>query len=184
MVNLVLYGDFNCPYSCLASVRSDLLIESGAAAVEWRFVEHDQAVACPSEPVTGDAAAALAREVDDVLGLVQSGEHCPLRLPHLRSNTAKAIAAYAAADEGDKSRLRRALFSAYWFDGADIADDDTLQQLAGPNADAHKGELVGRWRVEWLTTERAIVPALVLPDGYVSRGLGALSRLATMAPTG
>lgn len=34
------------------------------------------------------------------------------------------------------------------------------------------------WRAAWQAATDPIVPVLVLPDGYVSRGLGALARLA------
>jgi len=38
----VVYGDFNCPYSYLASQRADLLSRAGALMVDWRAVEHDR----------------------------------------------------------------------------------------------------------------------------------------------
>jgi 2-hydroxychromene-2-carboxylate isomerase len=50
---LVIYGDFNCPYSYLASQRADLLCRSGHAAVDWRAVEHD-----PGLTVTGNLSDA------------------------------------------------------------------------------------------------------------------------------
>ena len=37
------------------------------------------------------------------------------------------------------------------------------------------------WQDEWLALPRPIVPVMVIPDGYVSRGLGALARLAQLA---
>jgi hypothetical protein len=40
------------------------------------------------------------------------------------------------------------------------------------------------WRDTWHGLERPMVPMLVLPDGYVSRGLGALARLADFAGDG
>jgi hypothetical protein len=44
-------------------------------------------------------------------------------------------------------------------------------------------ELVAFRRDEWLGTGRPIVPLMVLPDGYVSRGLGALARPADLLGT-
>ncbi len=39
---VIVYGDFNCPYSYLASQRADLIACGGVAAVDWRAVEHDR----------------------------------------------------------------------------------------------------------------------------------------------
>jgi hypothetical protein len=37
-MQLIVYGDFNCPYSYLASQRVDELARLGQAEVEWRAV--------------------------------------------------------------------------------------------------------------------------------------------------
>ncbi len=47
VMTVTVYGDFNCPYSYLASQRADLLSRAGVA-VDWRAVEHDRGL-----PVTG-----------------------------------------------------------------------------------------------------------------------------------
>jgi hypothetical protein len=52
----------------------------------------------------------------------------------------------------------------------------------GSVATSGEGPVAAGWREEWLGLGRPVVPMLVLPDGYVSRGLGALSRLAALAP--
>lgn len=44
-MKLTVYGDFNCPYSNLASQRADQLIRGGMAQVDWRAVEHDRRLA-------------------------------------------------------------------------------------------------------------------------------------------
>jgi 2-hydroxychromene-2-carboxylate isomerase len=44
---VIIYGDFNCPYSYLASQRAGLLSKA-EIAVDWRAVEHDRRM-----PVTG-----------------------------------------------------------------------------------------------------------------------------------
>ena len=69
-MKLVIYGDFNCPYSCLASVRADALSANGITGIEWRAVEHDPGIPRPSEPAEGDVASMLDREVVELGGLL------------------------------------------------------------------------------------------------------------------
>jgi predicted DsbA family dithiol-disulfide isomerase len=182
-VTLVIYGDFNCPYSCLASARADVLAGQGLAEVEWRAVEHDREIPAPSEPVQGDLAAMLDREVDEVLGLLSPAEVFPIRRPPVRPNTALAVAAFAGAPKGDADELRRRLFTALWFDGRDIGDPAVVADVGGNVAVGTRG-LVSTWHATWCGYDRRVVPMLVLPDGYVSRGLGALARLADLARLG
>lgn len=56
---VIIYGDFNCPYSYLASQRADLLSRMDIAKVEWRAVEHDRGL-----PVTGKRARARSCRLD------------------------------------------------------------------------------------------------------------------------
>jgi predicted DsbA family dithiol-disulfide isomerase len=180
-MRIVVYGDFNCPYSCLASSRAGLLAERALAEVEWRAVEHDPGIPAPSEPVDGELAAMLDREVAEVAGLVRPGEDFSIRRPPVHPNTAAATGAFAAAAQPDASGLRRRLFGALWSEGRDIGDPAVVSELAGTSSGGHADEAVAAWREAWLGLERRVVPMLVLPDGYVSRGLGALARLADLA---
>ena len=71
-MTVIVYGDFNCPYSYLASQRADLLSKAGVA-VDWRAIEHDRRL-----PVTGsrtDAGrAGRDRELTEVASLALPGE--------------------------------------------------------------------------------------------------------------
>jgi 2-hydroxychromene-2-carboxylate isomerase len=112
-MNVIVYGDFNCPYSYLASQRADLLSQA-QVAVDWRAVEHDRGL-----PVTGSRSdsdrAAWDRELAEVASLALPGEHVPARPPVLISNTRAAVAAYAeAVSDGVADELRRRLFRAIW----------------------------------------------------------------------
>lgn len=177
-MRLVVYGDFNCPYSCLASSRVDGLVDRGVADVEWRAVEHDPAIPAAGQPVAGDLAETIDREIAEVRSLVRPAERFPIRRPPLRSNTRAAVLAFAAAAPPRADHLRRALFAALWFDGRDIGDRGLLDELGA--GDASDGIAVaGSWRDAWLGVERRLVPMLVLPDGRVSRGLGASSAWPT-----
>ena len=177
---LVVYGDFNCPYSCLASARVDALRTAGVAEVDWRAVEHDTTIPPPSEPVEGEVAAMLDREVTEIRGLVRTGENFPIRTPPVHPNSAAAINAFAAAPPDEAHDVRRRLFAALWFDGRDIGERHVLDELGADSA-ADDAERAATWRAEWLRFDRRVVPMVVLPDGYVSRGLGALARLADLA---
>jgi hypothetical protein len=73
--------------------------------------------------------------------------------------------------------LREALFSAYWDDALDLGDNQVVRRFCGERRDH---ATASRWREEWEALPRSLVPVMVLPDGYVSRGLGALARLADM----
>lgn len=55
-----------------------------------------------------------------------------------------------------------------------------MRELSG-EADATPREQVSTWRDAWQALDRCVVPMPVLPGGYVSRGLGALGRLADLA---
>ena len=89
--------------------------------------------------------------------------------------------------------MRAAIFDAYWFDDrdltsatvvADIVDDVTSAPDASAASDA--AHTVAAWQREWAELPRPIVPVMVFGAGEVSRGLGALARLASgsvAAPT-
>ena len=77
--------------------------------------------------------------------------------------------------------LRQRLFTALWSDGRDIGAGDELDQLGGNRRD---DDTAATWQEEFDTLPEPVTPTLILPDGYVSRGLGALARLAELAIKG
>ncbi|MGI8750735.1 MAG: DsbA family oxidoreductase [Acidimicrobiales bacterium] len=177
--HFVVYGDFNCPYSALAAVRVDRIVAAGNADVEWRAVEHDPTIPAGGRPVTGDVADADDRELAEVTGLASSEDRLEMRRPAIQPNTALAVAAFAAVGGADADALRRRLFHALWVDGRDLGDPDVLGRLgAVPGADGGRG---AQWQAQWAAIDRRLVPLMILDGGRVSRGLGALSRLATIA---
>ena len=127
-MNVIVYGDFNCPYSYLASQRADLLSRARVAA-DWRPVEHDCGL-----PVTGSRSdrdrAAWDRELAEVASLALPGEHVPDRPPVLVSNTKAAVAAYAeAVSDGVAGELRRRLFAAIWVQGLHLSSAYGVRRL-------------------------------------------------------
>ncbi|MCI3949976.1 MAG: hypothetical protein K0R11_1910 [Acidimicrobiales bacterium] len=159
---------------------ADVLVERGVAEVEWRAVEHDPAIPSPSEPVSGDLAAMLDREVSEVRGLVLPRERFPIARPPVHPNSGGAVSAFAAASSSEADALRARLFAALWFEGRDIGEPAVVGALGGESG-LTGGDRVSRWREEWLGLDRRLVPMLLLPGGHVSRGLGALTRLAELA---
>jgi hypothetical protein len=111
---LIVYGDFNCPYSYLASLRVDAVMRAGQAEVEWRTVEHDPRLALTGTPSSLDSQS-WQRELAEVADLALPGEQPPATVPRLISNTGAAVAAYAeAVTDGVHDELRRRLFREIW----------------------------------------------------------------------
>lgn len=177
-VEMIVYGDFNCPFSALASARAGHLERLGRARVDWRAVEHAPDIPPTGNKVTGELGTEFRRELDQIRSLLTADESDRLTLPTVQSNTKLATAAYAATPAAERPTLRARLFAAYWSKGADLADSATLARLGASRTDE---PAASRWRDEWLALTEPIVPVMVLPDGYVSRGLGALARLAQFA---
>ena len=127
-MTVIIYGDFNCPYSYLASQRADLLSRAGVT-VDWRAVEHG-----PGLPVTGSRSdrdqAGWDRELAEAASLALPGEHVPGRPPVLVSNTKAAVAAYAeAVSDGAAGELRRRLFRAIWVQGLHLSSAYEVRRL-------------------------------------------------------
>ena len=176
-MKLTIYGDFNCPFSALASVRADVLLARGGHEVDWRAIQHDTSIPAGGEPVEGELATALASEIGTIDKLSQHDVRLHLIVPPVRSNTAMASAAFAAAGD-DADRVRRRLFAAVWAEGRNLGRPAELQRLGAERRDVMTA---GRWQEQFDALPPPITPTLVLPDGYVSRGLGALARLVDLA---
>ncbi len=159
-MNVVVYGDFNCPYSYLASQRADLLSQAGVA-VDWRAVEHDRGL-----PVTGSRPdsdrARWDRELAEVAALALPGEHVPAGPPVLVSNTMAAVAAYAeAVSDGVADELRRRLFRTIWVEGLHLSSAYAVRRLIT--------EVM--WPQEDITDRLASpdIPSLLLRDTNMAR---------------
>jgi 2-hydroxychromene-2-carboxylate isomerase len=174
---LRIYGDFNCPFSALASARADMLLAANAHTIDWRAIQHDTAIPVAGEPVDGDTGDGLAAEVATILDLSKHDVRLHLAIPPVRSNTAAACAAFAATVD-DADALRRRLFAAVWVEGRNVGDPVELERLGGGGRNVVRAR---QWQDEFEALPRPITPTLVLSDGYVSRGLGALARLTQLA---
>jgi DSBA-like thioredoxin domain len=127
-MNLIIYGDFNCPYSYLASQRADLLTQAGVT-VDWRAVEHDRGLPLAGSRSDSDRAG-WDRELAGVASLTSPGEHVPAGPPVLISNAQAAVAAYAeAVSDGVAAELRRQLFRAIWAQGKHLSSAYAVRRL-------------------------------------------------------
>lgn len=179
---VVVYGDFTCPYSFLASQRVDALAAAGLVAVQWRAVERDRSVA-PSGRL-GHADPGWRRAVMEVAALARPGERVPAQPPVVVSNTHAAVYLYAWAGVSDRPLVRRRLFEAVWMDGLPVGSVEDLLVLLGgqavrPALSGSAGLRLGLWRAQWRQVSGRRLPAVVRPaDGVVVTGTDALAYLA------
>ncbi len=113
-MGLIVYGDFNCPYSYLASQRVDALVRRDGTAVEWRAVEHGPGLSMLGTP-SAVRRHAWARDLAAAASLALPSERPASEPPPEVSNTMAAVSAYAeAVTDGIQDDVRRALFDAVW----------------------------------------------------------------------
>lgn len=199
----IVYGDFTCPFSYLASWRADLLVGTDAA-VEWRAVEHAADTPLTGRRLDDDGSRRMAQEWRQVQELLLPGEELPGRPPATLSSTRAAVAGFAeAVGAGVADPVRRLLFRAYWVDGLDIGNPEILRALLaapiraghatsaplrefgyavsparGPvTSEAHRR--IRRWRDDWAALGDGTVPALV-EDGSALTGVPAVLRLGDL----
>lgn len=195
--SLVVYGDFSCPRSYLASRRLDALAATGVE-VDWRAVESD-----PTLPVTGRLLGASDQhDMASAAALLTSDEDLPWLPPELVPKTQAAVAGYAEAyGVGVGPDVRRVLFAAYWTDGADIGNPEVLRtRLVGPMlrgssavdpvrmsglaVSGNRGPIttqawrrIAAWRAEWAALGGRDLPVVIDGDGSLAAGEDALRLL-------
>jgi len=200
----VLYGSFSCPWSYLASQRTDR-IPAAVLRPAWRMIDPDVApgtrLAAPGPQRDALGAERAAADLEAVRELLLPGEHLPARPPALVPHTGPAVVGYAeAVGAGVGDRVRRLLFDAYWLHGADIGLPDVLRRIlqaplragsssstpvreygyavtltGGPiTTDAHLR--VRAWHAGWRATSADALPALTV-DTTTTSGPAALTAL-------
>lgn len=129
----VLYGSFACPWSYLASQRTDRIPDPALRPV-WRMIDPDAApgtrLAAPGRRLDPPAAQKAAAGLAAVRALLLPGEHLPDRPPALLPHTGPAVVGYAeAVGAGVGDQVRPILFDAYWRQGLDIGLPEVLRRL-------------------------------------------------------
>jgi predicted DsbA family dithiol-disulfide isomerase len=164
----IAYSDPNCPYCYATEERLHLL--GLADRVAWRGVQHAPHLAAPMADADPHLGAELRAEVAAVQRLAPEVE---IALPRGKPNTALAIRRAAAALRADPAggrRFVRALYRAFWIEGADLSDGDVLAELAasaglGPVPEHPEDPAtVQRWQTDWEWTGLGGVPLLMRGD--------------------
>lgn len=184
---IVIYGDFNCPWSYLASRRAAVLATDGVE-VDWRAVEHQ-----PWRPnrFTDSSVrfTCLREEMDHVLAQLLPGEELPYSLAGFVPYTQVAVSGYAEAyAAGVAGRVRNLLFEAFWIHAIDLGDAKAVRTLLvdairsgsspsellrdwGYAVDVTGGpvtttawRLVAAWADQWQATGKETVPVVLFGD--------------------
>ena len=174
-MRVVIYGDFNCPFSALASVRVARLAHAGIVECDWRAVAHDLEISRLGEAIGPSDRRAYAAEIEQVRGLLLADETIELDVPTVRANTVTATEAYAAT--AHRAETRSASTSSVPIGGR--TGTSGTQPSSTPWPLVALARCGGGLREEWLAARPAARADNVLPDGYV-RGLGALARLGDL----
>ena len=129
----VLYGSFACPWSYLASQRTDRILAPALRPV-WRMIDADAApgtrLASPGRRLDLQGAEEAAADLAAVRALLLAGEHLPDRPPAFVPHTGPAVVGYAeGVGAGVGDQVRRILFDAYWRQGLDIGMPEVLRRL-------------------------------------------------------
>jgi hypothetical protein len=212
-MKVIVYGDFNCPYSYLASQRSARLARDGMTEIDWRAVEHDPKLAMTGTPADH---AVWDKELAEVAAP-----------PPVISNTRAAVAAYAeAVSDGIAGELRRRLFGAIWGQKRHLSSAYEVRRLvtrlmwrpgcitdrlaspdlpglldrdpdltrivrrSGGTIAPDGGPLttvgwlrIRRWREGWLALPSQVIPAVIGPDRIMRSGIEGLRYLADLDAT-
>jgi hypothetical protein len=197
---ILVYGDFNCPWSYLTSRRAALL-EADGVQVDWRAVEHDPWMPRPFLD-SSVRFEALRSEMGDVERLLLPGERLPHALRGFLPYSRAAVSGYAEAyGAGVSARVRHLLFEAFWLHGADLGNARLVRTLlvdAVRSGSSHSNalhdwgyavdvtggpvtttawRLIRQWRSEWRALGPGVVPLVRVDGGAPVPGVAAVERL-------
>lgn len=122
-VRIVVYGDFSCAYSYVASLLADQLLRSGTVGVDWRAVGRR-----PGPPAAGPGGGGPPETAAGSAVLVVGGW---LPQPAARPVDVDAtVAAYAeAVSDGVQDEMRRRLFAAIWAEKRPVCSVTAVRKL-------------------------------------------------------
>jgi hypothetical protein len=197
---VIVYADFDCPWSYLAFRRGAVLAAAGVD-VDWRAVVREPR---PSgRPIDRpDGLGHLQEEMDRVVGSLLPGEQLPYDLAGFVPRTSATVAAYAEGyAAGVAAPVRAVVFESFWMHGVDIGDATVLRTLLvdelrgsaspseaardwGYGVDVTGGpistvawRLVGRWATEWRDSGAQVTPVVKVPGSPPVHGVDAVTWL-------
>lgn len=131
-LGIIAYSDYVCPWCYIGLARVERLRREFAVAVDWRPFELH-----PETPRTGArldgrlGGEARARAFRDNIGQLAAASGLTLRIPAVIANSHRALeAAEFAREHGGFEAYHAALFRAYFEQGRDIGDAETLCEVA------------------------------------------------------
>lgn len=194
----VLYLDFTCAWSYLASRRAAVLQASGGPVLDVRAVEHAASVG----GTVADSLTRLRTTAEQVAGHLLTGEELPYALAGFVPHTKAAVSGYAEAyGAGVASRVRHLLFEGFWLHAVDLGDPylvrtllvDAVRSGSSPSEALREWgyavdmtgrpitttgcRLVRQWRAQWSELDVGGVPLLVIDDAAPLVGAAAVAWL-------
>lgn len=195
---IVVYGDFNCPWSYLAARRAAVLAADGVE-VDWRAVQHERPNRFTDHSVRFDC---LREEMDHVLAELLPEEELPYSLAGFVPYTKAALSGYAEAyAAGVAADARDLLFEAFWMHSLDLSDalvvrtllidavrsgsspSDLLREwgyavaVSGGPVTTTAWRLIADWAEQWKDTGKETVPVVIAGEAAPLFGIDAVEWL-------
>jgi len=127
---VVIYGDFACPWSYLASQRA-VALEAAGVRVDWRAVDGSPH---PWETrATKQRLEQVRHALPEVQAALAPGERFPASPGRYAPFTAAAVSAFAeGCAAGRGTVIRTLLFDGLWMHGLDLNNANALRRLTAP----------------------------------------------------
>jgi 2-hydroxychromene-2-carboxylate isomerase len=127
---VVIYGDFACPWSYLASQRA-VALEAAGVRVDWRAVDGSPH---PWETrATKQRLEQIRHALPEVQAALAAGERFPASPGRYAPFTAAAVSAFAeGCAAGRGTVIRTLLFDGLWMHGLDLNNANALRRLTAP----------------------------------------------------
>lgn len=123
------YFDVVCPYAYLAHAQIQAVCARGGVQLVWRPILLGGLYRIIGGAADPNAAMSPAKARMTLKDMARWAEHLdiPLVMPRGHPNRT-VLAMRAVVASGDTARAAKALFAAYWRDGADVSDESVVRR--------------------------------------------------------